>query len=89
MFVTEKEYIEKIKDDGLLMGDLEISVINKIYEATLYVYELRSDLNIYLLSKYGDINDDNKLFLNLCYIDNNHYNILYEKKGIILKIKKH
>ena len=53
-----------------------MSVVNKIYEATLYVYELRSDINVYLLSKYGDINDDTKLFLNLCYVDNNHYNIL-------------
>ena len=39
--------------------------------------------------KNGDINDDTKLFLNLCYVDNNHYNILYEKKGINLTIKKH
>ena len=70
------------------MGDLEMSVVNKIYEATLYVYELRSDLNVYLLSKYGDINDDTKLFLNLCNVDNNHYNILYEKKGDNFKNKK-
>ena len=57
-----------------------MSVVNKIYEVTLYVYELRSETNVYLFSKYGDINDDTKLFLNLCYVDNNHYNILYEKR---------
>ena len=70
------------------MVDLKMSVVNKIYEANLYVYELRSDINVYLLPKYEDINDDTKLFLNLFYVDNNHYNILYEKKGRILKIKK-
>ena len=67
--------------DGFWMGDLEISVINKIYEATLYIYELREDQNFYLLSKYGDINDGTKLFLNLCFVNNNHYNVLYETKG--------
>ncbi len=87
-FVSAKEYIEKVKDDGFWMGDLEISVVNKIYEATLYVYELRNDMNVYLLSKYGDINDNSKLFLNLCFVDNNHYNILYEKKGDKVKNKK-
>ena len=40
------------------------------------------------MSKYGDINDDTKLFLNLCYVDNNHYNILYEKKGDKFNNKK-
>ena len=49
---------------------------------------MREDLNFYLLSKYGDINDDTKLFLNLCFVDNNHYNILYEKKGDNLNKKK-
>ena len=48
MFVTAKEYIEKVKEDGFWMGDLEMSVVNKIYEATLYVYELRSDINVFL-----------------------------------------
>ena len=86
--ISADEYIEKVKDDGFWMGDLEISVVNKIYEATLYIYELRDDQNFYLLSKYGDINDDTKLFLNLCFVDNNHYNILYEKKGVNLKINK-
>ena len=81
--ISADEYIEKVKDDGFWMGDLEISVVNKIYEATLYIYELRDDQNFYLLSKYVDINDDTKLFLNLCFVDNNHYNILYEKKGLI------
>ena len=40
------------------------------------------------MSKYGDINDDTKLFLNLCFVNNNHYNILYTAKGINLKINK-
>ena len=87
-FVTANEYIEKVKEEGFWMGDLEISIVNKIYEASLYVYELRNDLNLYLLSKYGDINDDKKLFLNICFVNNNHYNILYEKKGDKINKKK-
>ena len=37
------------------MGELEMSVVNKIYEATLYVYELRSDINVLLLFNMGII----------------------------------
>ena len=42
-FISPDEYIEKVKDEGFWMGDLEISVVNKIYESTLYFYELRDD----------------------------------------------
>ena len=66
------------------MGDLEISIFNKIYKT----YELRRNQNIYLLFKCRDINDDTELFLNLCLVDNNNYNILYKKKGINLKKRK-
>ena len=82
-FISPDEYIEKVKDKGFWMGYLEISVVNKIYETTLYIYELRDNQNFYLLSKYDDINDDTKLFLYLCFVNNNHYNILYEEKGLI------
>ena len=63
-------------------------MVNKIYESTLYIYELRDDQNFDLFSKYGDINDDTKLFLNLCFVNNNHYNIFYGAKGVNLKINK-
>ena len=79
-FVTANEYIEKVKEEGFWMGDLEISIVNKIYEASLYVYELRNDLNLYLLSKYGDINDDKKLFLNIQHFNGIliYINLLYK-----------
>ena len=51
-FASSNEYIEKVKEEGFWMGDLELSVVNKISDASLYVYELREDLNFYLLSKY-------------------------------------
>ena len=38
-FVSSNEYIEKIKEEGFWMGDLELSVDNKIYDASLYVLE--------------------------------------------------
>ena len=32
---TANEYNKKVKDECSWMGDLEISLVNKIYEATL------------------------------------------------------
>ena len=71
-------YIEKIKEEGFWMGDLEISILPKLYDATLLLFELRTNNVILLLSQYGDIGDQSKIFLNLCYVTNNHYNVLYE-----------
>ena len=71
-------YIEKIKEEGFWMGDLEISILPKLYNATLLLFELRTNNVILLLSQYGDIGDQSKIFLNLCYVTNNHYNVLYE-----------
>ena len=47
------------------MENLEISVLNKIYNATLYLFEPRNNVNLYLLSKYEDINDDSHQFLKI------------------------
>ena len=43
------EYIEKVKQDGCWMGDLELSVLNLIYDATLLVYQKRNDGTLILL----------------------------------------
>ena len=74
------EYIEKVKNNKFWMGELEMSVIPFLYDAVLYVFELRANDQLILLSKNGDINNTNKLFLNLCYVNDNHFNILYENK---------
>ena len=57
---------------------MEISILPKLYDATLLLFELRTNNVILLLSQYGDIGDQSKIFLNLCYVTNNHYNVLYE-----------
>ena len=36
--------------------------------------------NINLLSNWGNIYDNSKLFINICFVENNHYNVLYELK---------
>ena len=49
------------------MGNLELSVINIIYNAILLVFEKREDNSLILLSTYGNINDNEKILLNVCF----------------------
>ena len=69
------------------MGDLELSVINKIYDVNFYLFEERKG-NINLLSNWGNIYDNSKIFINICFVENNHYNVLYEPKENNNVIKK-
>ena len=39
-----------------------------------------------LLANWGNIYDNSKIFINICFVDNNHFNVLYEKKEDKLKI---
>ena len=41
--ITSEEYIEKVKNNKFWMGDLEISVIHKIYNAILFLFELNNN----------------------------------------------
>ena len=68
-------------------GDLELSVVNKIYDANFYLFEERKG-NINLLSNWGNIYDNSKIFINICFVENNHYNVLYEPKENNNVIKK-
>ena len=43
------EYIEKVKQDDCWMVDLELSVLNLIYDTTLLVYQKRNDGTLILL----------------------------------------
>lgn len=80
--INTKNYIEYIKDNQFWMGDLEISVVSTLYDAVFYVFKQKEENLPHLLSAKGDINNTNKLFLNLCFINNNPYIILYEKSRI-------
>ena len=87
--VNGKNYIEKVKIPGFWMDDLEFSVINKIYDVNFYLFEERKG-NINLLSNWGNIYDNSKIFINICFVGNNHYNVLYEPQdnNNSVKIKK-
>ena len=37
--LNAENYIEKVKNPGFWMGDLELSVINKIYDVNFYLFE--------------------------------------------------
>ena len=58
------------------MGDLEISVLHKIYNSVLFLFEMNYNNELHLLQINGDNN--NSIILTLCFINNNHYNIIYE-----------
>ena len=49
------------------MGDLEMSVINKIYDVNFYLFEERNNY-IMLLANWGNIYDNSKIFINICYV---------------------
>ena len=87
-FINAKDYIKLIKENKFWMGDLELSVIATLYYAIFYVFELREENRLILLSKYGDINDTNKIFLNICFVNNNNYNAIYEKNRLTGEVNK-
>ena len=77
--ITCDLYIPKIKLDGVWMGDIEISVIHIIYDCILYLFEIDNNFKIQLINIYGEDTDINKKLLNLCFVNNNHFVVLYEK----------
>ena len=58
-------------------GDIEISAVNIVYEATLFFFELNSNNEVTLLQTYGNIN--NNYLLTLCFVNNDHFKVVYEK----------
>lgn len=55
---------------------LEISVIHKIFNAILFLFILNNNNELHLLQI--NININNCIILALCFLNNEHYNILYE-----------
>ena len=74
------------------MGDLEISVIHIIYDCILYLFEINNNFELHLINIYGNDDTNDKILLNLCFVNNNHYTVLHErnrKSDIKSKIKQH
>ena len=77
--IKAEEYIPHVKNDGFWMGDLELSIINIIYDINLLIFEKNIYTgNINLLKIYGNIKDISKNIITLCFVDDNHFNVLYE-----------
>ena len=75
------------------MGELEIIAITIIYDMNILLFQLNENEEIELVNKYGNIDNNEKMLLILCYINNNHFNVFYMKNNqkmriiiIILKI---
>ena len=77
--LNASDYIDNIKNDGFWMGELEIQAISEIYDVTLIVFQLSNDNTLKIINIYGNLNDQNKNLLTLCYINNNHFNVVYNK----------
>ena len=76
--IDAAEYIAKIKNNYNWMGDLEISACHLIFNACILVFEIDINDKLKLLNSYGNISDD-KLVLTLLYINQNHFQVIYEK----------
>ena len=51
------------------MGDLELSVVNLIYDINLLIYEINIITNkLNLLYIYADYNDHSKNILTICFV---------------------
>ena len=66
------------------MGDLEMSVINLICDVNLFIFEeINNSNSIKLMQIYGDPNDKTKTVLTICFVDNNHFSVVYEYKRFV------
>ena len=77
--VTAEEYIENIKNPGFEMGDLELYVINLIYNAILFIFQLKDEDELTLIHIKGNMKNTNCILLTICIVDEDHFNVIYEK----------
>ena len=77
--VTAGEYIENIKNPGFEMGDLELYVMNLIYNAILFIFQLKDEDELSLIHIKGNIKNMNCILLTICIVDEDHFNVIYEK----------
>ena len=56
-----------------------ISIIYKIYDCVMYVFELtNNNTTLNLINIYGTDDNADKILLNLCYVNDIHYIVLNE-----------
>ena len=61
------------------MGELEIIAISNIYDINIYAFQINDNDEIYLINKNSDLENNNKIIITLCFINTNHYLVVYEK----------
>ena len=59
------------------MGELEISALSIIYNVNIILFRKNFNTEINIINKCGDFNDNDKLLFTICYINDNHFNVLY------------
>ena len=78
--VSNDIYIQNVKNNHFFMGDLELAVINLIYNCTLVVFQLKEhEEDVTLLSIKGNLLDKNSILLTLCIVNDDHFCVIYEK----------
>ena len=80
--LSSNDYIDIIQKEGEWMGELEIIAISNIYDINIYAFQTNDSDEIYLINKYGNFENQNKNLLTLCFVNNNHYMVVYEKQNI-------
>ena len=60
------------------MGELEIIALSNIYNANIFVFKINNNNELCIINQYGNININNRILLTLCYINNNHFIVVYE-----------
>ena len=78
-FIPVYEFIDKVYNDTEWIGDLEISSLINVYNIIIFEFEIYNENKLVLMNRYGNIESNNKILLTLCYIFNNHFQVIYEK----------
>lgn len=78
--LNSNDYIDIIKNNGEWMGELEIIAITIIYNVNILLFQINENEEIEFVNKYGNIDNNTKMLLTLCFINHNHFNVLYEKQ---------
>ena len=65
------------------MGEIEIIATMNCFDANIMVFQKNDNDEIYLLNKYGNFENKEKILLTLCYVNDNHFNVIYEKQNVV------
>ena len=79
--ISGDQYLKYVKMDNESIGDLEVAALEFLFNAEIFLFQLREDGKIYLLNEIDRIEDkdEDKIFLNLCLIKGCQYQVIYEK----------